>query len=68
MKKIYTGLKAEKVDFGNYNMIAASIPASCIKIVANLENGGVYGSTQQCVNNPSTTFYWYIGDREPGLD
>ena len=72
MKKEYTGLMAEKVDFGSYNMVTEeSVPPGCIKIVADLV-GDVHNyyddDTQQCVNNPDTTFYWYILDHPAGWE
>lgn len=73
MKKVYTGLKAEKVDFGTYNMVTdGSLPATCITIVADLVTAdGIhnqYGTDQRCINPSDTTQYWYFGDRPGGWD
>lgn len=55
MKKVYTGLKAEKVDFGSYDMvIATSPPPGCIQVVANLSDG------TRCINDPDTTSYMWV--------
>ena len=72
MKKEYIGLKAEKVDFGAYNMVTeSSLPPGCMIIVANLvsENGppNEVGSSQTCINPYDTTQYWYFGNN-PFLD
>ena len=65
MKKNYTGLKAEKIDFGSYNMATdASIPAGCIQIVANVVEFGA----QVCQNPTDTTSYMYINNRPPWLN
>lgn len=57
MKKMYTGLKAEKVDFGYYDLITVgSLPPGCIQIVADLVNPG----DQVCQNPKDTTQYMYI--------
>ena len=62
MKKMYTGLKAEKIDFGSYDsVIKTSIPSSCIQIVANVVAPG--GS--ECQNPTDTTSYMYINNRDP---
>ena len=56
MKKVYTGLMAEKVDFGAYDMVAdASTPSSCMQIVANTLNG-----TNTCQNPKETISYMWI--------
>jgi hypothetical protein len=62
MKKQYTAMKAEKIDFGAYDMVTVgSLPGDCIQIVANVvEPGG-----SKCGNPTSTTSYMYIGDN-PG--
>lgn len=63
MKKVYTGLKAEKIDFGSYSMATAgSLPPGCIQIVANLVDPG--GNT--CKNPTDTTSYMYLFDN-PGF-
>ena len=67
MKKGYTGLKAEKIDFGSYNMAtAASLPPGCIQLVANVTEPG----SQVCGNPSSTTSYMYYGDHPtfPDMD
>ena len=57
MKKVYTGLKAEKIDFGSYNMATTgSLPPGCIQIVANVVQAG--GNT--CENPTDTTSYMYL--------
>lgn len=64
MKREYSGLKAEKVDLGSYNMVTfGSLPPGCIEIVAdyagevhNTQNG------QTCLNPPDTTQYIEFGD------
>ena len=63
MKKIYTGLKAEKIEFGAYEAITTgSLPPTCIQIVANVvEPGG-----NVCQNPSSTTSYMYIGNNPYG--
>ncbi len=56
MKKAYMGLKAEKIDFGTYNMATTgSTPAGCMQIVANVLNG-----TNTCQNPPATISYMWI--------
>lgn len=63
MKKRYNALKAEKIDFGTYDMVTnGSIPSGCIQIVANVVNPGA----SVCNNPPSTTSYMYIYDN-PGF-
>ncbi len=60
MKKNYDALKAEKIDFGAYDMVTdgPSMPGGCIQIVANVtEPGG-----QICGNPTDTTSYMYVGD------
>lgn len=73
MKKKYTGLMAEKVDFGEYRMVTvASLPPGCITIVADLVSydgeHNQYGSNQQCINPTDTTQYWYFADHPAGWD
>jgi len=59
MKKIYTGLIAEKINFGAYDMATiGSLPGNCIQIVANVVNPG----DNKCQNPTSTTSYMYIMD------
>lgn len=58
-KRVYTGLKAEKVDFGGYDIATdGSLPPGCIQIVADVvaEGGNV------CENPKDTTQYMYIGN------
>lgn len=63
MKKIYTGLKAEKIEFGAYESIAAtSLPPGCIQIVADLVNPG----DSVCQNPKATTSYMYLFDNPYG--
>lgn len=64
MKKQYTAMKVEKIDFGAYDMATASVPSSCMRIVANVVEAG----TQVCANPSSTTSYLWIGDRDPNWD
>ena len=72
VKKKYTGLMAEKIEFEAYNMVTdGSLPAGCITIVADLVNGGHnydVARDQQCLNDPDTTQYWYISDHPIGED
>ena len=59
MKKNYAALKAEKIDFGAYDMATTgSVPAGCIQIVANVVNPGA----STCQNPSDTTSYMYIND------
>lgn len=61
MKKKYIGLKAEKVDFGRYDMVTLScppMPNTCIQIVADV----VVPNSNQCDNPPSTTQYMWLND------
>ena len=59
MKKEYTGLKAEKIDLGSYNMATVgSLPPGCIQIVADVVNPG----DNYCQNPSSTTQYKYLFD------
>lgn len=63
MKKQYTAMKVEKIDFGAYDMATiGSLPGSCMQIVANVvePNGSV------CQNPGSTTSYMYINDHPSG--
>ena len=47
MKRKYTAMKAEKIDFGTYDMATfGSLPAGCIQIVANKVETG----SNVCVN------------------
>ena len=58
MKKMYTGLKAEKVDFGRYVAVTQSCewPSYCTQIVAvQVDPGG-----NKCNNPPDTTAYMWI--------
>lgn len=56
MKKNYAALKAEKIDFGAYDMATTgSVPAGCMQIVANVLNG-----TQTCQNPPETISYMWV--------
>lgn len=62
MKKNYAAIKAEKIDFGAYDMVTTgSIPSSCIQIVADKREG-----TQQCSNPPSTTQLMWVGNNPYG--
>ena len=59
MRKVYTGLKAEKVDFGSYDLATVgSLPPGCIQIVADVvePHGNV------CENPYDTTQYMYLFD------
>ena len=59
MKKNYAALKAEKIDFGAYDMATAgSVPPGCIQIVANYVSPG----ESTCQNPSSTISYMYIND------
>lgn len=63
MKKYYSGLKAEKVDFGSYtNVTTISLPPGCIQIVADLVNPG----DNYCQNPKDTTQYAYLFDNPYG--
>lgn len=63
MKKMYAGLKAEKIDFGAYDsVIANSLPGGCMQIVANVVDAGA----SQCKNPGSTISYMYILDNPYG--
>ena len=63
MKKMYTGLKAEKVDFGHYDLVTVgSLPPGCIQIVANVVDPGA----STCNNPSSTTSYMYLGNNPFG--
>jgi len=73
VKKEYSGLKAEMIDFGDYKMVTdGSLPSGCITIVADLvsENGehNQYGSDQRCINPIDTTQFWYFNNRPAGWD
>lgn len=58
MRRTYTGLKAEKVDFGRFDIATrGSLPSGCIQIVADVVAPG--GNV--CENPPDTTHYMYIG-------
>lgn len=59
MKKNYAAIKAEKIDFGAYDMATVgSLPPGCIQIVANVVDLG--GST--CQNPTDTTSYMFLFD------
>lgn len=59
MKRVYTGLKAEKVDFGSYDIATAtSLPPGCIQVVANEVE---YVGSSVCLNPYDTTQYMYVG-------
>ena len=59
MKKNYAAMKAEKIDFGAYDMATdASLPAGCIQVVANVTEP----NSNVCGNPSSTTSYMYIGN------
>jgi len=63
VKREYSGLKAEKVDLGSYNMVTfGSLPPGCIEIVANYA-GGVENkyNGQTCENPYETTQYVEVG-------
>ena len=69
MKKMYTGLKAEKIDFGRYDVVTAnSLPAGCIRIVANRNDAGekVSQESGQCINDITTISYLYVNN-DPGF-
>ena len=57
MKKAYSGLMAEKVDFGKYDLATtSSLPPGCIQLVADevVPGGNV------CRNPKDTTQYMYL--------
>ena len=58
MKKVYTGLKAEKVCFTDDDVVGTvnSLPPGCIQIVADLVNPG----DSVCQNPPETISYMYL--------
>lgn len=57
MKKEYTGLMAEKVDFGSYDIATgSSLPSGCIQIVADVVDPGA----NVCKNPTDTTQYMYL--------
>lgn len=59
MRRVYTGLNVEKVDFGEYDIATnGSVPSGCIQIVANVVDPGA----NLCKNPSDTTQYMYIGD------
>lgn len=61
MKEQYTAMKAEKIDFGAYDMATTgSIPDSCIQIVANHRVGNT------CTNPSDTTQLMWVGDNPYG--
>lgn len=63
MKKEYTGLKAERVELGTYNMVTeGSLPPGCIQIVADYVEPG----DRVCQNPGSTISYKYLFDN-PGF-
>ena len=63
MKRKYTAMKAEKIDFGTYDMATfGSLPAGCIQIVANKVETG----SNVCVNPSDTTQYMYLMDNPYG--
>ena len=63
MKKIYTGLSAEKIDFGAYDSVTTmSLPPGCIQIVADYVEPG----DNKCQNPKDTTQYMYILDNPYG--
>ena len=56
MKKNYATIKAEKIDFGAYDMVTtASNLSGCMRIVSNVLNG-----THTCQNPPETISYMWI--------
>lgn len=62
MKKGYTGLKAEKIDFGSYDSVTTiSVPSTCIQIVADQLQG-----TNTCQNPEDTTMLMWVGDNPYG--
>lgn len=63
MKKAYTGLTAEKIDFGSYEAVTeGSLPPGCIQIVADVVNPG----DNYCQNPKDTTQYKYLFDNPFG--
>lgn len=62
MKKTYVGFKAEKINFGAYDVVATSLPGNCMQIVANKVDPG----DQTCQNPKDTTSYMYIFDNPYG--
>lgn len=63
MKKNYAALKAEKIEFGAYDMVTAgSLPPGCMQIVANVVEPGA----NVCQNPPSTISYMYLGNNPYG--
>lgn len=59
MKKVYTGLMAEKINFGAYDMATVgSLPPGCMQIVANVVDPG----DSVCQNPGETISYMYIND------
>ena len=63
MKKQYTAMKAEKIDFGAYDMVTVgSLPPGCIQVVANVTEPG----SSVCGNPGSTTSYMYVGNNPYG--
>lgn len=63
MKNQYSAMKAEKIDFGAYDMVTVgSMPPGCIQIVANVVDPG----SNVCKNPESTTSYMYINN-QPGF-
>ena len=63
LKKTYTGLKAEKIDFGAYDIATAnSLPPGCIQIVADRVDPG----DSVCQNPKDTTQYMYLNDNPYG--
>ena len=62
MKKNYAEIKAEKIEFGAYDMVTTySIPDSCIQIVADLKVGD-----QVCTNPGETIQYLWVNDNPYG--
>ena len=63
MKRVYSGLKAEKIDFGIGSLVATnSLPPGCMQIVADVVNPG----ENVCQNPYSTTQYMYLGNNPFG--
>ena len=56
MKKNYATIKAEKIDFGAYDMVTtASNLSGCMRIVSNVLNGTQGKNSKQCADDISDT-------------
>lgn len=69
MRRAYTGLKAERIDFGSYNMVTYfSVPKGCYTIVADLQDGSTCTNpdgTQQVFWQADHPNYPPVGPVEP---